>query len=134
MFYETSITLIPKPNKDKKHKKVKLQTLNTDAIILNKILTNKIQRKENTSTSGWDYSRITKFFKKLNHRIKGKSLGASLVAQWLRICLPMQRTWVRTLVWEDPTCCALWSLCATTTEATCHNYGACALEPASHNY
>ena len=29
--------------------------------------------------------------------------GASLVAQWLRICLPMQGTWVRALVWEDPT-------------------------------
>ena len=31
-------------------------------------------------------------------------LGASLVAQWLRICLPMQGTGVRALVWEDPTC------------------------------
>ena len=30
--------------------------------------------------------------------------GASLVAQWLRICLPMQGTWVRALVREDPTC------------------------------
>ena len=29
---------------------------------------------------------------------------ASLVAQWLRICLLMQRTRVRALVWEDPTC------------------------------
>ena len=29
--------------------------------------------------------------------------GASLVAQWLRICLPMQETRVRALVWEDPT-------------------------------
>ena len=34
---------------------------------------------------------------------KGK-LGASLVVQWLRICLPMQGTRVRALVWEDPTC------------------------------
>ena len=31
-------------------------------------------------------------------------LGASLVVQWLRIRLPMQGTWVRALVWEDPTC------------------------------
>ena len=31
-------------------------------------------------------------------------LRASLVAQWLRICLPMQGTRVRALVWEDPTC------------------------------
>ena len=31
--------------------------------------------------------------------------GASLVAQWLRIRLPMQGTRVRALVREDPTCC-----------------------------
>ena len=30
--------------------------------------------------------------------------GTSLVAQWLRICLPMQGTRVQALVWEDPTC------------------------------
>ena len=29
---------------------------------------------------------------------------ASLVAQWLRIHLPMHGTRVRALVWEDPTC------------------------------
>ena len=34
-----------------------------------------------------------------------KHMGeASLVAQWLRIRLPMQGTRVRALVWEDPTC------------------------------
>ena len=36
------------------------------------------------------------------HSLKEKS-GASLVAQWLRICLPMQGTRVRALVWGDPT-------------------------------
>ena len=36
--------------------------------------------------------------------IKNKSFRASLVAQWLRICLPMQGTRVRALVWEGPTC------------------------------
>ena len=30
--------------------------------------------------------------------------GASLVAQWIRICLPMQGTWILSLVWVDPTC------------------------------
>ena len=29
--------------------------------------------------------------------------GASLVVQWLRVCLPMQGTQVQALVWEDPT-------------------------------
>ena len=32
------------------------------------------------------------------------TLGASLVAQWLGVCLPVQETRVRTLVCEDPTC------------------------------
>ena len=32
-----------------------------------------------------------------------KITGTSLVAQWLRIRLPMQGTWVQSLVWEDPT-------------------------------
>ena len=32
------------------------------------------------------------------------TVGTSLVVQWLRIHLPMQGTWVQSLVWEDPTC------------------------------
>ena len=51
----------------------------------------------------------------------------SLVAQWLRICLPMQGTLVRSLVQEDPTCCGA-------TKPVSHHYWACALEPASHIY
>ena len=35
---------------------------------------------------------------------KSLEFGTSLVAQWLRIRLPMQGTRVRALVWEDPTC------------------------------
>ena len=30
--------------------------------------------------------------------------GASLMAHWRRSHLPMQETWVQSLVWEDPTC------------------------------
>ena len=40
---------------------------------------------------------------------------ASLVAQWLRSRLPMQGTWVRALVQEDPTCRGA-------TKPMCHNY------------
>ena len=49
-------------------------------------------------------------FDKIQHQLIIKTLikigieGASLVAQWLTICLPMQGTQVRALVWEDPTC------------------------------
>ena len=46
---------------------------------------------------------------------KNSTARASLVAQWLRVCLPMQGTRVRALVWEDPTCCG-------------------ATGPVSHNY
>ena len=53
--------------------------------------------------------------------------GTSLVAQWLRIRLPMQGTWVRALVPEDPTCRGA-------AKPMHHNYWACALEPVSHNY
>ena len=40
---------------------------------------------------------------------------ASLVAQWLRIHLPMQETRVQALVQEDPTCHG-------TTKPMCHHY------------
>ena len=52
---------------------------------------------------------------------------ASLVAHWLRICLPTQGTQVRALVQEDPTRRGA-------TKPVRHNYWAWALEPASHNY
>ena len=51
----------------------------------------------------------------------------SLVAQWLRIRLPMQGTWIQSLVRKDPTCRGA-------TKPMRHNYWACALQPASHNY
>ena len=37
--------------------------------------------------------------------LKAARKGTSLVAQWLRICLPVQGMWVQSLVRElDPTC------------------------------
>ena len=51
----------------------------------------------------------------------------SLVAQRLRIRLPMQGTRVQALVREDPTC-------RRATKPVSHNYWTCALESASHNY
>ena len=48
---------------------------------------------------------------------KDSKAGASLVAQWLRICLPIQGTQVRALVQEDPTCHGA-------TKQVCHNYWA----------
>ena len=73
--------------------------------------------------------------------VKNSTLGTFLVAQWMRICLPMQGTRVQSLVQEDSTCpratkpesrsyqalvpqldCVLWGPRATTTETACCNY------------
>ena len=35
---------------------------------------------------------------------KKKDLRSFQVMQWIRICLPIQETWVQSLVWEDSTC------------------------------
>ena len=51
----------------------------------------------------WEVKQVPKM-KGCRSQMKRREAGASLVAQWLRICLPMQGTWVRALVWEDPTC------------------------------
>ena len=59
--------------------------------------------------------------------LKNPHLGTSLVAQWLRIHLPMQGTRVWTLGREDPTCRGA-------TKPMRHNYWACTLEPVCHNY
>ena len=59
---------------------------------------------------------------KQNLRQKFHTIGASLVAQWLRIRLSMQGTGIRALVLEDP-------ICRRATKPACHNYWACTLEP-----
>ena len=46
-------------------------------------------------------------------------IRASLVAQWLRVCLLRQGTQIRALVWEDPACRG-------TAGPVSHNYWACA--------
>ena len=50
-------------------------------------------------------------------------IGTSLVVQWLGVRLPVQRTQVRSLVQEDPTC-------RRAAKPMCHNYWPCTLEPA----
>ena len=52
---------------------------------------------------------------------------ASLMVQWIRVCLPMQGIQVQSPVQEDPTCHGA-------TKPMSHNYWTCALEPVSHNY
>ncbi|KAJ8785845.1 hypothetical protein J1605_006805 [Eschrichtius robustus] len=56
------------------------------------------------STSADPTNSGSKLFEEKKKKKEKGSQRASLVAQWLRICLPMQGTRVRALVWEDPTC------------------------------
>ena len=72
------------------------------------------ERLELCAASNWSFV-TKKYFQRTWSCDKKHTSRASLVAQWLRICLPMQGTRVRALVWEDP---------------TCHG----ATRPVSHNY
>ena len=69
--------------------------------------------KSNVHTPCWKTLKITGK-RNLNH------FSASLVAQWLRIRLPVQGTWVRSLVQENHTHCRA-------PKPMCHNYWACTL-------
>ena len=83
--------------------------------------------KSNSNQKSFLSPQIPHTFSLLNLTTKMTIVWASLVAQWLRIRLPMQGTRVRALVWEDPTCHGA-------TKPVHHNYCTSALEPVSHNY
>ena len=80
-------------------------------------------RKYLQKTSGKGLiSKLYKEFLQLNNNKKNGlnwAEGTFLVVQWLRIHLPMEKTQVRSLVWEDSTCHGiLWNL----PSAVHHNY------------
>ena len=63
-------------------------------------------------------------------------LWTSLVGQWIRICLPVQGTWVWSLLqeWEDFTCRGATKSTNSTMESVCHNCwspSACGLHTAT---
>ena len=61
-----------------------------------------IIKKQNTVSIGKDVEKLEHLYTVF---VNEKWCSwASLVAQWLRVCLLMQGTRVRALVWEDPTC------------------------------
>ena len=72
--------------------------------------------------TGYNTDDPAKHYLKWKKLITKGHIGASLVAQWLRICLPMQGTRVRALGQEDP-------ICRGATKPVRHNYWACTLEP-----
>ena len=81
---------------------------------LESIIQSEVSQKEKNK-----YSMLTHIYGILKKKKKGyeepRGSWASLVAQWLRVCLPIQGIWVRALVREDPTCCRA-------TKPMCHNY------------
>ena len=52
---------------------------------------------------------------------KKTNIRTSLVAQWIETHLPVQGTWVQSLVWEDSTCCGA-------SKRVHHNYWGCVLQ------
>ena len=56
-------------------------------------------------------------------------MGASLVAQWQRIHLPVQETLDPSLVKEAPTCTKHLNLCTTTTEPVLWGSGTTTTKP-----
>ena len=62
--------------------------------------------------ASWGFSG---YEKKLSKNAFKRDGGTSLVVQWLRIHLPTQGKWVRSLVWGDPTC-------RRATKPMCHNH------------
>ena len=85
---------------------MKLKTFCTAKETINKTKRQPSEREKIFANETTDKGLISKIYKQLMElNIKKQTIRASLVAQWLRICLPMQGTRVRALVWEDPTCC-----------------------------
>ena len=62
------------------------------------------QKEALGDTKLWVETIKESFERVLNNLVLERRWGTSVVAQWLRIGLPMQGTWVRSLLGEDPTC------------------------------
>ena len=105
---------------------MKLKSFCTARETINKTKRQPLEWEKIFANESTDKGLISKIYKQLmrlnikkNKQPNQKMGSASLVAQWLRICLPMQGTRVQALVWEDPTCCGA-------TRPVSHNYWACA--------
>ena len=62
---------------------------------------------------------------------KKRGSGPPRAAPWLRLHLPVQETWVRPLVWEEPTGRRAPSPCVTTAEPVLSSTGTATTEPVS---
>ena len=67
-------------------------------------LGNRIDKMQETFNKDLEELKRNQAMMKNTINVIKNTLGASLVAQSLRVCLLMQGTRVRAMVWEDPTC------------------------------
>ncbi|KAJ8775825.1 hypothetical protein J1605_016052 [Eschrichtius robustus] len=71
---------------------------------LEPVLRNKRSRRNEKLAHHYEEQPLLAATRESPREFKTCDARASLVAQWIRICLPMQGTRVRALVLEDPTC------------------------------
>ena len=90
--------------------KLKALSIGSMSIYIGKCSSNFIPKMGGLSDV--NYTSVRLFFKKL----KGRQ--TSLVTQWMRIRLPMQETWIPSLVWKDP-------ICLGAAKPACHSYWGC---------
>ena len=128
--YQCSLRSVSQGNKNKnKWDLIKLTSFCTAKEAINKTKRQPMEWEKIFANDMTNKGLISKIYQQLiqlnnNNKTKNKqpnqkmSRRASLVAQWVRICLPIQGTRVRALVWEDPTCRGA-------TRPMSHNYWAC---------
>ena len=81
---------------------VEAMVLRTHSVI--DVHASQVGRKSGCHFSGHRFKWLMPDFEPVYLEQKINMCGTSLLAQWLRIHLPMQGTRVRALVQEDPTC------------------------------
>ena len=97
--------MINKDLEEQKNKQIEMNNTITEMKNTLEAINNRITEAEERISELEDKMvEITAEEQNKEKRMKRIEDRASLVAQWLRICLPMQGTQVRALVWEDPTC------------------------------
>ena len=80
--------------------------------------------KESDTTEWLNWTELAAFqpwlhFRSIWEALKQRLSRTSQVVQWIRVPLPMQGTWVQSLVWEDSTSCGTTKPCTQLLNSEC---------------